>query len=57
MPSEPTTDTRTGEPGRPTPTDAIESQLTAALDGAEDRDTRYHLRQALQLVEGFDDLE
>jgi hypothetical protein len=39
------------------PTDALEAQLAAALDGAEDREARYHLRQALQLVEGFDTLE
>lgn len=57
MPSESTADTRAEAPERPTPMDAIENQLTAALDGTEDRDTRYHLRQALQLVEGIDDLE
>jgi hypothetical protein len=56
MHSESTADTRDGKPECSTPADAIETQLTAALDGAEDRKTRYHLRQALQLVEGLDDL-
>lgn len=57
MPSESTADAGAGESERPTPADAIETQLTAALDEAEDREVRYHLRQALQLVEGLDDLE
>jgi len=43
--------------GRPTvasTTEAIERQLTDALDAAESAETRFHLRQALQLVEALD---
>ena len=29
----------------------IEAHLQAALDGAENEQTRYHIRQALQLTE------
>ena len=57
MSSGSTSDVRGDDPDyRPT-TEAIETQLHAALDGTETRETRYHLRQALQLVEGFDDPE
>lgn len=45
------------ESERRTPMDAVAVQLTAALDGAETQETRYHLRQALQLVEAVEELE
>ncbi|AXG05713.1 hypothetical protein DU500_04260 [Haloplanus rubicundus] len=35
--------------------EAIDRQLTAALDAAESSETRFHLRQALQLVEALDE--
>lgn len=35
--------------------EAIERQLTDALDGAESPQTRFHLRQALQLVKALDE--
>jgi hypothetical protein len=33
--------------------EAIEHQLTAALEAAEGRETRFHLRQGLQLLEAL----
>ncbi|WP_338741000.1 hypothetical protein [Haloplanus salilacus] len=57
MSSESTTDARDGESERMGTAAAIETQLIAALEGAEDREIRYHLRQALQLVEALDDPE
>ncbi|WP_157969494.1 hypothetical protein [Haloplanus rubicundus] len=35
--------------------EAIERQLTAALDAAESSQTQFHLRQALQLVKALDE--
>jgi len=35
-------------------TEAMERQLTDALDAAESAETRFHLRQALQLVKALD---
>lgn len=35
--------------------EAIERQLTDALDGAESTKTQFHLRQALQLVRALDE--
>lgn len=35
--------------------EAIERQLTDALDAAESTQTRFHLRQALQLVKALDE--
>jgi hypothetical protein len=39
----------------PTATDAIERQLQDALDSADATQTRYHLRQALQLVHALEE--
>jgi hypothetical protein len=36
-------------------TEALESQLTMALDAADTPQARFHLRQALQLVEALDE--
>ncbi|WP_251341681.1 hypothetical protein [Haloplanus halophilus] len=36
--------------------EALERQLRAALDAAEGEETRFHLRQALQLVEALGEL-
>jgi hypothetical protein len=46
-------DGRTDGEERPTD-DPLEHHLQSALDQAESHDTRYHLRQALQLVETLD---
>lgn len=35
--------------------EAIERQLTDALDASESPETRFHLRQALQLVKALDE--
>jgi hypothetical protein len=35
--------------------EAIERQLRAALDVADEEETRFHLRQALQLVAALDE--
>jgi len=35
--------------------DALERQLREALDAADGEQTRFHLRQALQLVKVFDE--
>ena len=35
--------------------EAIERQLTDALDASESAETRFHLRQALQLVKALDE--
>jgi hypothetical protein len=35
--------------------EAIDRQLTAALNAAKSSETRFHLRQALQLVKAFDE--
>lgn len=35
--------------------EAIERQLTAALDASDPAQTRFHLRQALQLAEALDE--
>jgi len=42
-------------PTTATPSDAIERQLTEALDATESPQVRFHLRQALQLVECLDE--
>lgn len=57
MSSGSTSDALGDDPDSRSTADTIEAQLAAALDQADGRETRYHLRQALQLVEGFDDLE
>ena len=36
-------------------TEAIERQLMDALDAAESAETRFHLRQALQLIKALDE--
>jgi hypothetical protein len=41
--------------GSSTPDDAIERQLRAALETTDESETRFHLRQALQLVEALDE--
>jgi hypothetical protein len=39
----------------PSANETVERQLRAALDAAEDPETRFHLRQALQLVEALEE--
>ncbi|WP_251329136.1 hypothetical protein [Haloplanus pelagicus] len=57
MSSEPASDRKgNGETGiTPSAGETIERHLHAALDDAENPETRFHLRQALQLVEALDD--
>jgi hypothetical protein len=55
-------DRGSGERGDAEPTvasasEAMERQLTAALDASASTRTRFHLRQALQLVEALDERE
>jgi hypothetical protein len=38
----------------PTPAEALDRQLRSALEAAEEEETRFHLRQALQLVKALD---
>jgi len=57
MSSESATEGR-GERGAetaPAPVEALERQLQAALESAEDEEPRFHLRQALQLAKALDE--
>ncbi|AZH24219.1 hypothetical protein [Haloplanus aerogenes] len=42
-------------PNLATTSEALERQLTVALDTADTEQTRFHLRQALQLVKALDE--
>jgi len=44
-----------GTPDLTTTGEALERQLTRALDAADTEQTRFHLRQALQLLKALDE--